>query len=109
VKYSQAEDLANVLSAVRVRSIASIVSVCLFVCLKNHSSKFHQYFWFCGPESKTTHMFRPVRMVVAPGAKSAISDYILLFILCAWYNLPQLDFYPIYFFGIQGTCIKEAT
>ena len=30
------------------------------------------------PESKTTRMFRPVRQVAAPGAKSAISDCILL-------------------------------
>jgi len=31
-----------------------------------------------GPESKTTRMFRPVRQVAAPGAKSAVSDSILL-------------------------------
>ena len=31
-----------------------------------------------GPESKTTHMFRPVRQVAAPGASSAVANYILL-------------------------------
>ena len=30
-----------------------------------------------GPESKTMHMFRPVRQVAAPRAKSAVSDCIL--------------------------------
>jgi len=30
------------------------------------------------PKSKTTRMFRPVRQVAAPGAKSAFSDCILL-------------------------------
>ena len=29
------------------------------------------------PESKTTRIFRPVRQVTAPGAKSAVSDYVL--------------------------------
>ena len=32
-----------------------------------------------GPESKMTRMFRPVRQVAAPRAKSAVSDCILLF------------------------------
>jgi len=31
-----------------------------------------------GPESKTTRVFRAVRRVVAQGAKSAVSDCILL-------------------------------
>jgi len=30
-----------------------------------------------GPESKTTRVFRPVRQVAAPGAKSATSDCFL--------------------------------
>jgi len=30
-----------------------------------------------GPELKTTRMFRPVRRVAAPGAKSAVGDCIL--------------------------------
>jgi len=30
------------------------------------------------PESKTTHIFRPVLQMVAPGEKSAVSDCILI-------------------------------
>jgi len=39
------------------------------------------------PESKTTRMFRPVRQVEAPEAKSAISDCILFMVRFVVYDI----------------------
>ena len=52
-------------------------SICYELPVLWMKSCFHSHNEWNKPESKTTHMFSPVRQVAAPVAKSAVSDCIL--------------------------------